>query len=147
MLQAVKIAALAATMLVAAAMPARGADTVAADDTARFLAGMPPSADSPLTPLTKDHSWQQHARFFDAGFGQLEQHQIAKIRTWAAANLAAPKPTMFYMFSGPDFLYANTFYPNAKTIVHAVEDMLGLEAANLEGEDFFSHERRFRGPF
>jgi hypothetical protein len=25
--------------------------------------------------------------------------------------------------------------------------MLGLEAANLDGEDFFSHERRFRGPF
>ena len=23
----------------------------------------------------------------------------------------------------------------------------GLEAANLDGEDFFSHERRFRGPF
>ena len=41
----------------------------------------------------------------------------------------------------------NEFYPNAKTIVHAVEDMLGLEAANLDGEDFFSHERRFRGPF
>ena len=32
-------------------------------------------------------------------------------------------------------------------IVHAVEDMLGLEPANLDGEDFFSHERRFRGPF
>ena len=41
----------------------------------------------------------------------------------------------------------NEFYPNAKTIVHAIEDMLGLEAANLDGEDFFSHERRFRGPF
>ena len=41
----------------------------------------------------------------------------------------------------------NEFYPNARTIVHAVEDMLGLEAANLDGEDFFSHERRFRGPF
>ena len=41
----------------------------------------------------------------------------------------------------------NEFYPNAQTIVHAVEDMLGLEAANLDGEDFFSHERRFRGPF
>ena len=37
----------------------------------------------------------------------------------------------------------NEFYPNAKTIVHAVEDMLGLEAANLDGEDF-SHERRFQ---
>src|SRR5260370_42371708 len=117
MLQAVKIAAIAATMLVAAAMRARAADTVTADDTARFLAGMLPSADSPLTPLTKAPSWQQHARFFDAGFGQLEQRQLSKIRTWTAANLAAPKPTMFYMFSGPDFLYADAFYSRATTYV------------------------------
>ena len=41
----------------------------------------------------------------------------------------------------------NEFYPNAKTIVREVEAMLGLEAANLDGEDFFSHERRFKGPF
>ena len=54
MLQPVKIAALAAVMLLAAALPARAADTVTADDTARFLAGMAPSADSPLTPLTKE---------------------------------------------------------------------------------------------
>ena len=38
-------------MFLAAALPARAADTVTADDTARFLAGMAPSADSPLTPL------------------------------------------------------------------------------------------------
>ena len=81
-------------------MPARAADTVTADDTARFLAGMPPSADSPLTPLTKDPAWQRHARFFDAAFAQLEQRQLSKIRAWADANLAAPRPTMFYMFSG-----------------------------------------------
>src|SRR6266481_2657265 len=117
MLQPVKIAALAATIFVAAAMPARAADTVTADDTARFLAGMPPSADSPLTPLTKDPSWQHHARFFDAAFGQLKQRQLSKIRSWAATNLAAPKPTMFYMFSGPDFLYADAFYSKATTYV------------------------------
>src|SRR6266481_1318042 len=117
MLQPVKIAALAATIFVAAAMPARAADTVTADDTARFLAGMPPSADSPLTPLTKDPSWQHHARFFDAAFGQLEQRQLSKIRSWAATNPAAPKPTMFYMFSGPEFLYADAFYSKATTYV------------------------------
>ena len=77
-----------------------------ADDTARFLAGMLPSADSPLTPLTKEPSWQRHAKFFDNAFGQLEQRQLSKIRAWADTNLAAPRPTMFYMFSGPDFLYA-----------------------------------------
>ncbi len=112
-------------MFVAAAMPARAADTVTADDTARFLAGMPPSADSPLTPLTKDPSWQHHARFFDAAFGQLEQRQLSKIRSWAATNLAAPKPTMFYMFSGPDFLYADAFYSKATTYVLSALEPVG----------------------
>ena len=109
--------ALAIAMLLAAALPARAADTATADDTAKFLAGMTPSADSPLTPLTKDPAWQRHARFFDTAFAQLEQRQISKIRAWSDTNLAAPKPTMFYMFSGPDFLYANAFYPKATTYV------------------------------
>jgi hypothetical protein len=117
MLASMKKLAVAAAMFLAAAMPARAADTVTADDTARFLAGMPPSADSPLTPLTKDPAWQHHAKFFDAAFAQLEQRQLSKIRAWASTNLAAPRPTMFYMFSGPDFLYANAFYSNAMTYV------------------------------
>ena len=83
MFQPVKIAALAAAMFLAVVLPARAADAVTADDTARFLAGMPPSADSPLTPLTKDPSWQRHAKFFDNAFGQLEQRQLSKIRAWA----------------------------------------------------------------
>jgi hypothetical protein len=120
-----KIAAVAAAMLLAATALARAADTVTADDTARFLAGMPPSADSPLTPLTKDPSWQRHARFFDTAFGQLEQRQLSKIRTWADANLAAPLPTMFYMFSGPDFLYADVFYPKAVTYVLSALEPVG----------------------
>jgi len=112
-----KFAAVAAAMFLAAAMPARAADTVTADDTARFLAGMPPSADSPLMPLTKDPGWQHHAKFFDAAFAQLEQRQLSKVRAWSNTNLAAPRPTMFYMFSGPDFLYANAFYSKATTYV------------------------------
>ncbi|MBR0800870.1 hypothetical protein JQ615_36465 [Bradyrhizobium jicamae] len=107
---------LAAALLVAAIMPVRAAE-VTVNDTARFLAGMQPSADSPLLPLTKDPSWQRHARFFDGAFAQLEQRQLSRIRAWSDTNLAAPKPTMFYMFSGPDFLYANAFYPKATTYV------------------------------
>ena len=106
-----------AAVLFALASPARAADTVTADDTARLLAGMQPSADSPLTPLTRDPVWQRHARFFDTAFAQLEQRQLSKIRAWADANLAAPRPTMFYMFSGPDFLYADAFYSKATTYV------------------------------
>ena len=103
----------------------RAARAVSADDTARFLAGMPPSAASPLTPLMQDPSWQQHAKFFDAAFGQLEQRQLSKIRTWADANLSAPRPTMFYMFSGPDFLYADAFYSKATTYVLSALEPVG----------------------
>ena len=118
MFRTLKIAAVAAALVLATAFgTARAADTVTADDTARFLAGMMPSADSPLTALTKDPAWQRHAKFFDSAFGQLDQRQISKVRAWSDANLSAPKPTMFYMFSGPDFLYADAFYPKATTYI------------------------------
>jgi hypothetical protein len=124
MLPLKNIAAIAVILLLAAA-PARAADAPTADDAARFLAGMPPSGQSPLTALTMDAAWQRHARFFDAAFGQLEQRQLSKIKVWSSANLSAPKPTMFYMFSGPDFLYADAFYPNATTYVLSALEPVG----------------------
>jgi pyruvate dehydrogenase E1 component beta subunit len=39
------------------------------------------------------------------------------------------------------------FYPNAGTIVRAVEEKLGVELADLSGEDFYSYEHKFKGPF
>jgi len=147
MLQPLKMAALAATMLLATATPGRAADAVTADDTARFLAGMPPSAGSPLTPLTKDPAWQRHARFFDTAFTQLEQRQFSKIRAWAGTNLAAPRPTMFYMFSGPDFLYADAFYSKATTYVlsalepvGSVPDLMSLPRESV-GSTLYNVER------
>lgn len=41
----------------------------------------------------------------------------------------------------------NEFYPNAVTIIRAVEEKLGLAPIDVSGDDFFSHERRFKGPF
>jgi len=117
MVSSLRVATLADALLLAAALPVQAADTATADDTAKFLAGMMPSADSALTPLTRDPAWQRHARFFDTAFAQLEQRQLSKIRAWSETNLAAPRPTMFYMFSGPDFLYADAFYSKASTYV------------------------------
>jgi hypothetical protein len=91
------------------------------DDTARFLAGMP-SAGSALAPLTQDPAWQQHARYFNSAFGNVDKNQFAKIRAWSNDKLTSPHQVLFYFFSGPDFLYANAFFPNASTYV-----MVGLE--------------------
>jgi hypothetical protein len=104
-------------LFLAAMTPARAADAISADDTARFLAGMPPASDSPLAKLTEDPAWQEHARFFNAAFERAEHSQLEHIRAWSASNVTVSRPTMYYMFSGPDFLYANAFYPNAKTYV------------------------------
>jgi hypothetical protein len=106
----------AAFILVTTHCPS-AAGNASALDTARFLAGMQPSADSPLTPMTREPSWQRHAKFFNASWSSLEQRQLSKIRAWSATNLTRRRPVLLYMFSGPDFLYADTVFPNAETYV------------------------------
>ena len=41
----------------------------------------------------------------------------------------------------------NEFYPNAVDIIRAIEEKLGRDPIDLSEEDFYSHERRFKGPF
>lgn len=110
-------AALLAGMLALSAASAPGAATATPDDTARFLAGLPPAANSPLAVLTATPLWQQHARYFNAMFGQEERNALAKIRIFSQEQLPDDHRTLLYMFSGPDFLYANAFFPHAPTYI------------------------------
>lgn len=41
----------------------------------------------------------------------------------------------------------NKFYSNAVQIVRAVEQKLGLSETDLSGEEFYSYEKKFKGPF
>ncbi|MGO9547098.1 MAG: hypothetical protein ACLPPF_20185 [Rhodomicrobium sp.] len=124
------IGRLAKSLVVAVALisiAANGAwadDGQAADDIAHFIAGMPPSANSPLAALTGEAEWKRHAAFFDTSWKAFEDRQISKVRAWSAENVKQSQPVLYYMFSGPDFLYADAFFPNAKTII-----MSGLEPA------------------
>src|SRR5271169_4546957 len=115
-------AALFAVILALPVAPARSAETASPDDTARFLAGLPPASGSPLSALTNDPQWQQHARSFNSIFSQEDSTTLSKVRAFAAARLSHYHDTMLYMFSGPDFLYATSFFPHASTYV-----MAGLE--------------------
>ena len=91
-----------------------------ATDAARYLAGMPVSAASPLTRLTSDPRWIAHSNAMNAGFSKLDQLQLSSIRIWRGEFLAPATKfshTCLYFFSGPDFLYADTFYPDCNTYV------------------------------
>jgi hypothetical protein len=110
-------AAVIAGVLLLAARAACAADSASPNDAARFLAGMPPSTQSPLDSLSREPSWQQHAKFFDSAWSRLDKQQLSRVRAWSTENLTERRPVMFYMFSGPDFLYADAFFPNASTYV------------------------------
>src|SRR5438105_6905281 len=59
-----------------------------ATDAARYLAGLPVSAQSPLTGLTRDPLWIAHSNVMNAGFSKLDQRQLSNIRIWRAELLA-----------------------------------------------------------
>lgn len=113
-----------------AAAPAPNVPAVPAsvNDTANFLAGLPVSDGSPLVAFEQTAAWQQHARFFDEAWAKLATRQFTGIREWEVNYLpdaTQPLPVVFYMFSGPDFLYANQFFPNATTYILAGTEPIG----------------------
>jgi hypothetical protein len=111
------------------------------NDVARFLAGMPVPENSPLAPLTRDPAWEAHAAFFEEQFSKVNLRQLQKLQGWQATYLpesVQPKPVVFYMFSGPDFLYVDQFFPRAAVYVLCGKEALGpppepLRIANLSG--------------
>jgi hypothetical protein len=97
------------------------------DETARFLAGLP-VRNTVLEPLARQQSWMDHATEFDKAWKELDARQLAKIRAWGPEFLGdgyAGKGPVFYMFSGPDILYAQTFFPRASTYVLAGLEPVG----------------------
>jgi hypothetical protein len=111
------------------------------NDIARFLAGMPVPENSPLAPLTRDPAWQAHSAFFEGEFTKLYQRQLQRLHAWQGTYLpevAQPTPVAFYMFSGPDFLYVDQFFPNASVYVLCGKESMGpppdpLRIPNLSG--------------
>lgn len=117
------------------------------NDMARFLAGLEPSAGSPLTPATQTAGWKQHARTMNTNWNSFEKRIINRIRVWSKAKLPPSPPSMLYMFGGPDFTHADAFYPDAKVYVLSGLEPVGYAppAAVIAGKNLghsFSSLRR-----
>lgn len=98
------------------------------DDTSRFLAGMPVPKDSPLAPLMSDPAWQEHSRNFEKAFAKLNMRQLGNLHAWEAQYFPEAQqhmPVAYYMFSGPDFLYVDQFFPKADVYVLCGKESLG----------------------
>lgn len=70
-------------------------------------------------------AWARHAVFIDSSWTRLEKKRLGAMKEWGRTELAqanSEATTVFYPFSGPDFLTAHAFFPNADHYI-----MLGLE--------------------
>jgi hypothetical protein len=101
------------------------AETATANDTARFLAGLQPAANSPLAILTQDPAWQDHGRHFNSIFAREDSNTLSKVRAFSKEHLSEKHDTLLYFFSGPDFLFATSFFPTASTYVLAGLEPVG----------------------
>jgi hypothetical protein len=114
-----------------------------ANDAARYLAGLPLASGSKLAVLTQEPSWQAHARAMNQAFSQLDKRQLNNIRTFRAENIAPATQqshTCVYLFSGPDFLYADAMFSDCSTFVlqglepvSPLPDLATVSAATLAG--------------
>ena len=97
-------------------------------DAGRYLAGLPVADNSTLAPLTRNARWQAHASAMNSAFATLDRRQLSNIRIWRSELLApvtASSKTCVYYFGGPDFLYADAFYPDCSTYI-----LVGLESVD-----------------
>jgi hypothetical protein len=98
-----------------------------ADDTARFLAGMPGTPGGQFSALEEDQAWQEHRRLMDAAWASAEDKLIHGLHEFQQSELAtAPfdRNILFYPFSGPDALTATICFPRSPTYF-----MVALEPA------------------
>jgi hypothetical protein len=89
------------------------------DTTAKFLAGMAVPA-SPASEQNVSSPWITHSVELDRAWKHLADEQLPAIAAWAPQFLGPAYQdhgTMFYLFSGPDFVYAHAFFPSASTYI------------------------------
>lgn len=104
------------------AKPSFRIDTLATA-TANFIAGI--DTGPQLTTLTRSAAFAEHKKTVEQEWAKVREANLLPIRMWARENhITSPNDTltMIYPFSGPDFLYANTFFPYCKNYI-----LMGLE--------------------
>lgn len=101
------------------------AQSAALNDSARFLAGLSAlGGRDAFSDLRATSDWQQHHQKMDGAWNDFLARHGRPVDAWARSEISDLRSvsTVFYPFSGPDFLYAHVFFPKADTYV-----LCGLE--------------------
>jgi hypothetical protein len=95
------------------------------NDISRYIAGLQPTDGNTLKPALYTEDWKKYAANQDKKWAQLNENHFKAMHEFSETelkNIIGSQDTIFYPFSGPDFLNATTFFPEAQTYF-----MLALE--------------------
>ena len=96
------------------------------NDLARFLSGIQPPADSPLARLAATPEWNAFAAEMNARWRAFDAGRLQPIRNWCTVGMNGIHPaTLFYPFSGPDFIYAQTLFSGAERYILCGQEPVG----------------------
>jgi hypothetical protein len=114
------------------------------NDVALFIAGISNPAGT-LASCEGRPAWARHAKFFDQNWERFSRGRLAPMREWAARELAAAQTaTVFYPFSGPDFINVLALYPCAKTYLLIALEPVGKmpDFSSRNDQNFFASLQR-----
>ncbi|MCE9519268.1 MAG: hypothetical protein K8R87_06935 [Verrucomicrobia bacterium] len=100
-------------------------ESAALNDSARFLAGLPAERGrDAFAPLRASEAWKKYSAQLDGVWSNFANQHGGPVNSWARSQIddLRSAKAVFYPFSGPDFLFAQLFYPKAETYV-----LCGLE--------------------
>ena len=120
-------AATVAPALTPAATPAPAA-TSTVDDQARFLAGLPVPAGSPLAAWQATSDYRDHVTLMNSEWRTLSD-RLDKATAWQQAELAPRiqgNRNLIYFFGGPDAVHAVRIFPDAPVYLLAGLEPVGV---------------------
>jgi hypothetical protein len=97
---------------------------VSADELVSFISGVKGAKNSCYASVGEKVNWDQFSGDIDSLFSAKNSLRMKKMKEWSGTELVknSSVTTVFYPFSGPDFLNANIYYPDASQYI-----LIGLE--------------------
>jgi len=95
------------------------------NETAHFLAGMQAPEDTADLQQVKLKEWKAYAKSADSNWAKFYRHKLDHVSKWRIKEIPPAMDTiktLFYPFGGPDFIFADAFFPDAEKYI-----LFGLE--------------------
>ncbi len=96
------------------------------DGIAKLISAVP---DTIYTGIREESAWKSYATRMDSTWKMVADKRLSPMRNWAKTeydSVAKLSDTLFYPFSGPDFLNAYTLFPNTKTYFLIALEPIGM---------------------